>query len=145
MGDDLIKDCLSVLYNCCICVGIFMIMSLGSVLLIFQKLPIYFQPCYIFFSILQTEGVTKSLAARDDFVMFLFTLMSNKKTFLQTATLIEDIMGVRKVISLLNEIKQLCIICIKELYPELIYKCPKSLFKTMFLGGDPTGRYSQLG
>lgn len=50
-----------------------------------------------FFPLLQTEGVTKSLAARDDFVMFLFTLMSNKKTFLQTATLIEDIMGVRKV------------------------------------------------
>uniref|UniRef100_A0A674B1A9 Transient receptor potential cation channel, subfamily C, member 4 associated protein b n=1 Tax=Salmo trutta TaxID=8032 RepID=A0A674B1A9_SALTR len=44
----------------------------------------------------QMEGVTKSLASRDDFVMFLFTLMSNKKTFLQTATLIEDILGVRK-------------------------------------------------
>uniref|UniRef100_A0A665VRK9 Transient receptor potential cation channel, subfamily C, member 4 associated protein a n=1 Tax=Echeneis naucrates TaxID=173247 RepID=A0A665VRK9_ECHNA len=55
-------DCLSVLYNCCIC----------------------------------TEGVTKSLAARDDFVLFLFTLMTNKKTFLQTATLIEDILGVKK-------------------------------------------------
>nr|XP_023652427.1 short transient receptor potential channel 4-associated protein-like isoform X2 [Paramormyrops kingsleyae] len=62
MNDDLIKDCLSVLYNCCIC----------------------------------TEGVTKSLAARDDFVLFLFTLMTNKKTFLQTATLIEDILGVKK-------------------------------------------------
>ncbi|KAM9506360.1 short transient receptor potential channel 4-associated protein-like isoform 1-T1 [Salvelinus alpinus] len=62
MSDDLVKDCLSVLYNCCICM----------------------------------EGVTKSLASRDDFVMFLFTLMSNKKTFLQTATLIEDILGVRK-------------------------------------------------
>lgn len=47
--------------------------------------------------VLQTEGVTKSLAARDDFVMFLFTLMSNKKVFLQTATLIEDILSVRKV------------------------------------------------
>lgn len=45
----------------------------------------------------QTEGVTKSLAARDDFVLFLFTLMTNKKTFLQTATLIEDILGVKKV------------------------------------------------
>uniref|UniRef100_A0A3Q3MTS5 Transient receptor potential cation channel, subfamily C, member 4 associated protein a n=1 Tax=Mastacembelus armatus TaxID=205130 RepID=A0A3Q3MTS5_9TELE len=43
-----------------------------------------------------TEGVTKSLAARDDFVLFLFTLMTNKKTFLQTATLIEDILGVKK-------------------------------------------------
>lgn len=43
------------------------------------------------------EGVTKSLAARDDFVLFLFTLMTNKKTFLQTATLIEDILGVKKV------------------------------------------------
>uniref|UniRef100_A0AAY5KK46 Transient receptor potential cation channel, subfamily C, member 4 associated protein a n=1 Tax=Esox lucius TaxID=8010 RepID=A0AAY5KK46_ESOLU len=63
VSDDLVKDCLSVLYNCCICM----------------------------------EGVTKSLASRDDFVMFLFTLMSNKKTFLQTATLIEDILGVRKV------------------------------------------------
>uniref|UniRef100_A0AAQ6AKM8 Transient receptor potential cation channel, subfamily C, member 4 associated protein a n=1 Tax=Amphiprion ocellaris TaxID=80972 RepID=A0AAQ6AKM8_AMPOC len=62
MNDDLVKDCLSVLYNCCIC----------------------------------TEGVTKSLAARDDFVLFLFTLMTNKKTFLQTATLIEDILGVKK-------------------------------------------------
>ncbi|TNN52506.1 Short transient receptor potential channel 4-associated protein [Liparis tanakae] len=62
LNDDLVKDCLSVLYNCCIC----------------------------------TEGVTKSLAARDDFVLFLFTLMTNKKTFLQTATLIEDILGVKK-------------------------------------------------
>ncbi|XP_075997030.1 transient receptor potential cation channel, subfamily C, member 4 associated protein a [Genypterus blacodes] len=62
MNDDLVKDCLSVLYNCCLC----------------------------------TEGVTKSLAARDDFVLFLFTLMTNKKTFLQTATLIEDILGVKK-------------------------------------------------
>ncbi|XP_076850420.1 transient receptor potential cation channel, subfamily C, member 4 associated protein a [Brachyhypopomus gauderio] len=62
MNDDLVKDCLSVLYNCCIC----------------------------------TEGVTKSLAARDDFVFFLFTLMTNKKIFLQTATLIEDILGVKK-------------------------------------------------
>lgn len=41
--------------------------------------------------------MTKSLAARDDFVLFLFTLMTNKKTFLQTATLIEDILGVKKV------------------------------------------------
>ncbi|XP_077059588.1 transient receptor potential cation channel, subfamily C, member 4 associated protein a [Siphateles boraxobius] len=62
MNDDLVKDCLSVLYNCCIC----------------------------------TEGVTKNLASRDDFVLFLFTLMTNKKTFLQTATLIEDILGVKK-------------------------------------------------
>ncbi|XP_065097343.1 transient receptor potential cation channel, subfamily C, member 4 associated protein a [Paramisgurnus dabryanus] len=62
MNDDLVKDCLSVLYNCCIC----------------------------------TERVTKRLAARDDFVLFLFTLMTNKKTFLQTATLIEDILGVKK-------------------------------------------------
>uniref|UniRef100_A0A8C1IEX4 Transient receptor potential cation channel, subfamily C, member 4 associated protein a n=1 Tax=Cyprinus carpio TaxID=7962 RepID=A0A8C1IEX4_CYPCA len=62
MNDDLVKDCLSVLYNCCIC----------------------------------TEGVTKSLASRDDFVLFLFTFMTNKKTFLQTATLIEDILGVKK-------------------------------------------------
>uniref|UniRef100_A0AAY4D077 Short transient receptor potential channel 4-associated protein n=1 Tax=Denticeps clupeoides TaxID=299321 RepID=A0AAY4D077_9TELE len=62
LNDELVKDCLSVLYNCCIC----------------------------------TEGVTKNLAARDDFVLFLFTLMTNKKTFLQTATLIEDILGVKK-------------------------------------------------
>lgn len=41
--------------------------------------------------------MTKTLAARDDFVLFLFTLMTNKKTFLQTATLIEDILGVKKV------------------------------------------------
>uniref|UniRef100_A0A673IGI2 Short transient receptor potential channel 4-associated protein-like n=1 Tax=Sinocyclocheilus rhinocerous TaxID=307959 RepID=A0A673IGI2_9TELE len=72
-SDDLIKDCLSVLYNCCIC----------------------------------TEGVTKSLAAREDFVMFLFTLMSNKKVFLQTATLIEDILSVRKEIIQLEEIPNL--------------------------------------
>ncbi|KAM9408097.1 transient receptor potential cation channel, subfamily C, member 4 associated protein a [Pholidichthys leucotaenia] len=62
MNDDLIKDCLSVLYNCCIC----------------------------------TEGVTKSLAAREDFILFLFTLMTSRKTFLQTTTLIEDILGVKK-------------------------------------------------
>ncbi|XP_057175660.1 transient receptor potential cation channel, subfamily C, member 4 associated protein b isoform X2 [Triplophysa rosa] len=73
LSDDLIKDCLSVLYNCCIC----------------------------------TEGVTKSLAARDDFVTFLFTLMSNKKVFLQTATLIEDILSVRKEMVQLDEIPNL--------------------------------------
>uniref|UniRef100_A0A3P8Y599 Transient receptor potential cation channel, subfamily C, member 4 associated protein a n=1 Tax=Esox lucius TaxID=8010 RepID=A0A3P8Y599_ESOLU len=73
MSDDLVKDCLSVLYNCCICM----------------------------------EGVTKSLASRDDFVMFLFTLMSNKKTFLQTATLIEDILGVRKEMIQLEDIPNL--------------------------------------
>uniref|UniRef100_A0A8C1FB06 Transient receptor potential cation channel, subfamily C, member 4 associated protein b n=1 Tax=Cyprinus carpio carpio TaxID=630221 RepID=A0A8C1FB06_CYPCA len=55
----------------------------------------------------QTEGVTKSLAAREDFVMFLFTLMSNKKVFLQTATLIEDILSVRKEIIQLEEIPNL--------------------------------------
>lgn len=37
------------------------------------------------------------MAERNDFVLFLFTLMTNKKTFLQTATLIEDILGVKKV------------------------------------------------
>ncbi|KAL0595143.1 LOW QUALITY PROTEIN: Short transient receptor potential channel 4-associated protein [Plecturocebus cupreus] len=46
---------------------------------------------------LQTEGVTKRLAEKNDFVIFLFTLMTSKKTFLQTATLIEDILGVKKV------------------------------------------------
>lgn len=30
-------------------------------------------------------------------MLFLFTLMTNRKTFLQTATLIEDILGVKKV------------------------------------------------
>ncbi|MFT7800820.1 short transient receptor potential channel 4-associated protein [Arapaima gigas] len=73
MSDDLIKDCLSVLYNCCIC----------------------------------TEGVTKSLASRNDFVLFLFTLMTSKKTFLQTATLIEDILGVRKEMIQLEDIPNL--------------------------------------
>ncbi|XP_010880195.2 transient receptor potential cation channel, subfamily C, member 4 associated protein a [Esox lucius] len=73
MNDDFIKDCLSVLYNCCIC----------------------------------TEGVTKSLAARNDFVLFLFTLMRNKTTFLQTATLIEDILGVKKEIIQLEGIPNL--------------------------------------
>ncbi|XP_012521164.1 PREDICTED: short transient receptor potential channel 4-associated protein [Propithecus coquereli] len=43
-----------------------------------------------------TEGVTKRLAEKNDFVIFLFTLMTSKKTFLQTATLIEDILGVKK-------------------------------------------------
>ncbi|KAI4902957.1 hypothetical protein NFI96_015896 [Prochilodus magdalenae] len=73
MNDDLVKDCLSVLYNCCICM----------------------------------ESVTKNLAARDDFVFFLFTLMSSKKTFLQTATLIEDILGVRKEMIQLDGIPNL--------------------------------------
>lgn len=59
---------------------------------------IYLHSVIVSAFVLQTEGVTKSLAARDDFVMFLFTLMSNKKVFLQTATLIEDILNVRKVI-----------------------------------------------
>uniref|UniRef100_A0A4W6EVI3 Transient receptor potential cation channel, subfamily C, member 4 associated protein a n=1 Tax=Lates calcarifer TaxID=8187 RepID=A0A4W6EVI3_LATCA len=52
--------------------------------------------CVLYNCCICTEGVTKSLAARDDFVLFLFTLMTNKKTFLQTATLIEDILGVKK-------------------------------------------------
>ncbi|XP_023654518.1 short transient receptor potential channel 4-associated protein isoform X2 [Paramormyrops kingsleyae] len=73
MSDDLVKDCLSVLYNCCIC----------------------------------TEGVTKSLASRNDFVLYLFTLMTNKKTFLQTATLIEDILGVKKEMIQLEDIADL--------------------------------------
>lgn len=37
------------------------------------------------------------MAEKNDFVIFLFTLMTSKKTFLQTATLIEDILGVKKV------------------------------------------------
>uniref|UniRef100_A0A673ZBF1 Transient receptor potential cation channel, subfamily C, member 4 associated protein a n=1 Tax=Salmo trutta TaxID=8032 RepID=A0A673ZBF1_SALTR len=73
VNDDLVNDCLSVLYNCCIC----------------------------------TEGVTKSLAARDYFVLFLFTLMTNKKTFLQTATLIEDILGVKKAMIQLEGVANL--------------------------------------
>lgn len=60
---------------------------------------------------LQTEGVTKNLASRDDFVLFLFTLMTNKKTFLQTATLIEDILGVKKVsLKCIERIKNICLI-----------------------------------
>ncbi|KAM3922550.1 LOW QUALITY PROTEIN: short transient receptor potential channel 4-associated protein [Leptodactylus fuscus] len=73
IGDELIKDCLSILYNTCIC----------------------------------TEGVTKRLAERNDFVLFLFTLMTNKKTFLQTATLIEDILGVKKEMIHLEDIPNL--------------------------------------
>ncbi|XP_035633273.1 short transient receptor potential channel 4-associated protein-like [Oncorhynchus keta] len=73
MNDDLVNDCLSVLYNCCIC----------------------------------TEGVTKSLAARDYFALFLFTLMTNKKAFLQTAALIEDILGVKKAMIQLEGIANL--------------------------------------
>ncbi|XP_028667438.1 LOW QUALITY PROTEIN: short transient receptor potential channel 4-associated protein-like [Erpetoichthys calabaricus] len=73
MSDELVKDCLSVLYNCCIC----------------------------------TESITKSLAARNEFVLFLFTLMTNKKTFLQTATLIEDILGVKKEMIQLEDIPDL--------------------------------------
>ncbi|XP_074868174.1 short transient receptor potential channel 4-associated protein isoform X1 [Carettochelys insculpta] len=73
ISDDLIKDCLSILYNTCIC----------------------------------TEGVTKRLAERNDFVLFLFTLMTNKKTFLQTATLIEDILGVKKEMIQLDDIPNL--------------------------------------
>ncbi|KAG9473804.1 hypothetical protein GDO78_004227 [Eleutherodactylus coqui] len=73
ISDELIKDCLSILYNTCIC----------------------------------TEGVTKRLAERNDFVLFLFTLMTNKKTFLQTATLIEDILGVKKEMIQLEDIANL--------------------------------------
>ncbi|GCC37459.1 hypothetical protein chiPu_0015963 [Chiloscyllium punctatum] len=73
MNEDLIKDCLSILYNTCIC----------------------------------TDGVTKRLSERNDFVLFLFTLMTNKKTFLQTATLIEDILGVKKEMIQLEDIPNL--------------------------------------
>uniref|UniRef100_A0A8C5TLK2 Transient receptor potential cation channel subfamily C member 4 associated protein n=1 Tax=Malurus cyaneus samueli TaxID=2593467 RepID=A0A8C5TLK2_9PASS len=54
-----------------------------------------------------TEGVTRRLAERNDFVLFLFTLMTNKKTFLQTATLIEDILGVKKEMIQLDDIPNL--------------------------------------
>uniref|UniRef100_A0A663DVF1 Transient receptor potential cation channel subfamily C member 4 associated protein n=1 Tax=Aquila chrysaetos chrysaetos TaxID=223781 RepID=A0A663DVF1_AQUCH len=47
------------------------------------------------------------LAERNDFVLFLFTLMTNKKTFLQTATLIEDILGVKKEMIQLDDIPNL--------------------------------------
>ncbi|MEJ1278968.1 transient receptor potential cation channel subfamily C member 4 associated protein [Cricetulus griseus] len=67
------KDCLSILYNTCVC----------------------------------TEGVTKRLAEKNDFVIFLFTLMTSKKTFLQTATLIEDILGVKKEMIRLDEVPNL--------------------------------------
>uniref|UniRef100_A0A670K4K9 Transient receptor potential cation channel subfamily C member 4 associated protein n=1 Tax=Podarcis muralis TaxID=64176 RepID=A0A670K4K9_PODMU len=50
---------------------------------------------------------TKRLAERNDFVLFLFTLMTNKKTFLQTATLIEDILGVKKEMIQLEDIPNL--------------------------------------
>ncbi|XP_062897018.1 short transient receptor potential channel 4-associated protein-like [Mobula hypostoma] len=73
MSEDLIKDCLSILYNTCIC----------------------------------TDGVTKRLSERNEFVLFLFTLMTNKKTFLQTATLIEDILGVKKEMIQLQDIPNL--------------------------------------
>uniref|UniRef100_A0A8C2UHT5 Transient receptor potential cation channel subfamily C member 4 associated protein n=1 Tax=Coturnix japonica TaxID=93934 RepID=A0A8C2UHT5_COTJA len=54
-----------------------------------------------------TEGVIRRLAERNDFVLFLFTLMTNKKTFLQTATLIEDILGVKKEMIQLDDIPNL--------------------------------------
>ncbi|XP_007907485.1 short transient receptor potential channel 4-associated protein isoform X1 [Callorhinchus milii] len=73
MSEDLIKDCLGILYNTCIC----------------------------------TDGVTKRLSEQNDFVLFLFTLMTNKKTFLQTATLIEDILGVKKEMIQLEDIPNL--------------------------------------
>ncbi|KAK2109878.1 Short transient receptor putative channel 4-associated protein [Saguinus oedipus] len=53
----------------------------------------------------QTEGVTKRLAEKNDFVIFLFTLMTSKKTFLQTATLIEDILGVKKALLVIAQHK----------------------------------------
>lgn len=98
VNDDLVKDCLSVLYNCCICVSV----AFHSVLWRRGSMsPLLFLTFLFHVPKTQMEGVTKSLAARDDFVLFLFTLMTNKKTFLQTATLIEDILGVKKVIILL--------------------------------------------
>ncbi|XP_063515232.1 short transient receptor potential channel 4-associated protein isoform X6 [Pongo pygmaeus] len=64
---------------------------------------------YIFdlFGGVDTEGVTKRLAEKNDFVIFLFTLMTSKKTFLQTATLIEDILGVKKEMIRLDEVPNL--------------------------------------
>ncbi|XP_040837527.1 short transient receptor potential channel 4-associated protein isoform X3 [Ochotona curzoniae] len=73
ISDETSKDCLSILYNTCVC----------------------------------TEGVTKRLAEKNDFVIFLFTLMTSKKTFLQTATLIEDILGVKKEMIRLDEVPNL--------------------------------------
>lgn len=107
MSDDLVKDCLSVLYNCCICVSTVMPCWVNFIthpsLKLISSWHIWFALCFLrewnvtFFLPFQTEGVTKSLASRNDFVLYLFTLMTNKKTFLQTATLIEDILGVKKV------------------------------------------------
>uniref|UniRef100_A0A8C4LHT3 Transient receptor potential cation channel subfamily C member 4 associated protein n=1 Tax=Equus asinus asinus TaxID=83772 RepID=A0A8C4LHT3_EQUAS len=57
--------------------------------------------------LLLLNGVTKRLAEKNDFVIFLFTLMTSKKTFLQTATLIEDILGVKKEMIRLDEVPNL--------------------------------------
>uniref|UniRef100_A0A4W3KAY2 Transient receptor potential cation channel, subfamily C, member 4 associated protein a n=1 Tax=Callorhinchus milii TaxID=7868 RepID=A0A4W3KAY2_CALMI len=62
--------------------------------------------CFVLFN-MQTDGVTKRLSEQNDFVLFLFTLMTNKKTFLQTATLIEDILGVKKEMIQLEDIPNL--------------------------------------
>uniref|UniRef100_A0A8D2NV54 Transient receptor potential cation channel subfamily C member 4 associated protein n=1 Tax=Zosterops lateralis melanops TaxID=1220523 RepID=A0A8D2NV54_ZOSLA len=71
----------------------------------YQKICMIIIPLKNLFS--ETEGVTRRLAERNDFVLFLFTLMTNKKTFLQTATLIEDILGVKKEMIQLDDIPNL--------------------------------------
>ncbi|XP_075428598.1 short transient receptor potential channel 4-associated protein isoform X2 [Ascaphus truei] len=104
-SDDLIKDCLSILYNTCICAS-----GTGLGHLVADVLPsLTSSQGHVVAGrfAAKTEGVTKRLAERSDFVLFLFTLMTNKKTFLQTATLIEDILGVKKEMIQLEDIPNL--------------------------------------
>uniref|UniRef100_A0A663N7U7 Transient receptor potential cation channel subfamily C member 4 associated protein n=1 Tax=Athene cunicularia TaxID=194338 RepID=A0A663N7U7_ATHCN len=69
---------------------------------------VFFEPYQIFLVGSDFGSVfTRRLAERNDFVLFLFTLMTNKKTFLQTATLIEDILGVKKEMIQLDDIPNL--------------------------------------
>ncbi|XP_072412168.1 short transient receptor potential channel 4-associated protein-like isoform X1 [Chiloscyllium punctatum] len=106
MNEDLIKDCLSILYNTCICM--LPDLSFASSLFLFGVLlKMWYRHLRSNNSYQQTDGVTKRLSERNDFVLFLFTLMTNKKTFLQTATLIEDILGVKKEMIQLEDIPNL--------------------------------------
>ncbi|XP_061428121.1 short transient receptor potential channel 4-associated protein [Lethenteron reissneri] len=54
-----------------------------------------------------TERVAKRLSERLEFVMYLFTLMSEKRGYLQAASLMEDVLGTKKEMILLEEIPDL--------------------------------------
>ena len=62
-------------------------------------------------SLLQTVGeqVTSLLMEQDDILSYMFTLLAQKKTFINSCQLIEDMLQTKKILLDLNKISMLLI------------------------------------